>query len=156
MWFMRLMIGCMWFQGSLWKLPLPVSGGLKFWLEQEIPHAAFRWHAWIVENILAPNLWLINTPIFLIELGMALALMLGFLVRPAAVVGILFVLQLWLGLYLHPAEWPWLYVFLIFVQGFFIMNAAGRSLGLDALMSRKPVGPLAGDGTIARLYRRVA
>src|SRR5215468_12072243 len=24
-WFMRVMIGCMWFQGSFWKLPLPVS-----------------------------------------------------------------------------------------------------------------------------------
>jgi uncharacterized membrane protein YphA (DoxX/SURF4 family) len=153
---MRLMIGCMWFQGSLWKLPLPVSGGLKFWLEQEIPHAAFRPHAWLVEHILAPNLWLINTPIFLTELGMGLALMIGFLVRPAAAIGILFVLQLWLGLYLHPAEWPWLYIFLIFVQGFFIMHAAGRSLGLDALLTRATVGPFAADQRLGRLHRKVA
>jgi hypothetical protein len=28
---MRVMIGAMWFQGSLWKLPLPVSGGFEGW-----------------------------------------------------------------------------------------------------------------------------
>ena len=27
-WFVRVLVGGMWFQGMLWKLPLPVSGGL--------------------------------------------------------------------------------------------------------------------------------
>ena len=27
-WLIRMLIGCMWFQGMLWKLPLPVSDGL--------------------------------------------------------------------------------------------------------------------------------
>ena len=53
-------------------------------------------------------------------------------------------------------EWPWLYIFLIFVQGFFVLNNAGKSLGLDVLIARAPFGPFAGDGSIARLYRRVA
>jgi hypothetical protein len=81
--------------------------------------------------------------------------MLGFLVRPLGVVGMLFVAHLWLGLYHHPHEWPWLYVFLVFVQGFFVLNNAGRSLGLDALIARAPFGPFAGDGMLARLYRKV-
>jgi hypothetical protein len=93
--------------------------------------------------------------VFLTELSLAIAFILGFLVRPMGVVGILFVLHLWLGLYLHPAEWPWLYIFLIFGQGFFFLNNAGKSLGLDALLARAPVGPFAGDGVVARLYRRV-
>ena len=54
--------------------------------------------------------------------------MLGFLVRPMGVVGMLFAVHLWLGLYLHPSEW-WLYIFLIFVQGVFVLNNAGKSLG---------------------------
>jgi hypothetical protein len=33
--FTRILIGCMWFQGSLWKLPLPASEGLRYWTEQE-------------------------------------------------------------------------------------------------------------------------
>jgi hypothetical protein len=38
----------------------------------------------------------------------------------------------------------------------FIVTNAGKSLGLDALMARKPFGPFAGDGSLARAYRRVA
>ena len=72
------------------------------------------------------------------------------------IVGMLFVVHLWLGLYLHPGEWPWLYIFLIFVQGFFVLNNAGKSLGLDGLIARVPFGPFAGDGLLSRLYRAVA
>jgi hypothetical protein len=71
-----------------------------------------------------------------------------------AAVGILFTLHLWLGLYRHTHEWPWLYIFLVFVQAYFIMHHAGRSLGLDAMMTKRPWGPLKGDGVIASLYRR--
>src|SRR5258708_36250375 len=28
-WFMRVMIGAMFYQGSIWKLPLPVAGGVE-------------------------------------------------------------------------------------------------------------------------------
>jgi len=77
-------------------------------------------------------------------------------VRPLAVIGMLYTAQLWLGLYRQPEEWPWLYVFLIFVQGFFVVTNAGRSLGLDAVIARKPFGPFAGDGRFAYVYRKVA
>src|SRR5947207_11583484 len=80
----------------------------------------------------------------------------GFMVRSMAVIGMLFVTHLWLGLYHHPAEWPWLYVFLIFVQGFFVLDAAGKSLGLDALIARAPFGPFRGSSLIARIYRSLA
>ena len=53
-----------------------------------------------------------------------------------AAIGILFVAQLWLGLYRQPEEWPWLYVFLMFTLGFFVVTNTGRSLGLDALLTR--------------------
>lgn len=39
---------------------------------------------------------------------------------------------------------------------FFLVLNAGRSLGLDAFFARKPFGIFAGDGAIARLYRRFA
>jgi hypothetical protein len=155
-WFMRVMIGCMWFQGSLWKLPLPVSGGLKYWTEELSRYAAFDVHKWIATNIFLPLLPLMNPLVYLTELSLAVAFMLGFMVRPLAVIGMLFVVHLWLGLYLHPNEWPWLYIFLIFLQGFFVLDSAGKSLGLDGLLARTPVGLFAGEGLIARLYRRVA
>jgi hypothetical protein len=47
--------------------------------------------------------------------------------------GALYSLALWLGLYRHPQEWPWEYIFLAVVQGMFAVVDAGRGLGLDAL-----------------------
>jgi hypothetical protein len=155
-WFMRVMIGAMWFQGSLWKLPLPVSGGFEGWTKAIGENAAFGFHKWIATNIFVPLLPVINPLVFLTEMSLAIAFILGFLVRPMGMIGMLFVAHLWLGLYLHPAEWPWLYIFLIFVQGFFVLNGAGKSLGLDALFARAPSGPFAGDGPLARLYRKIA
>ena len=154
-WAMRTLIGCMWFQGSLRKLPLPISGGLDGWTRQLAEHAAFSAHSWIATNIFIPGLAIINPLVYLTELGLGVAFILGFLVRPMAAVGMLFTLHLWLGLYKHPGEWPWLYIFLVFVQGFFLINSAGRSLGLDALMARRPWGPLKGSGAVASFYRRV-
>jgi hypothetical protein len=55
----------------------------------------------------------------------------------------LYTAQLWLGLYRQPEEWPWLYVFLIFAQEFFVVTNAGRSLGLDAV-SAQAVWPVRG------------
>ena len=155
-WFMRMMIGCMWFQGSLWKLPLPVSGGFKYWTEQLGEHAAFDVHKWVVKHVFLPNLWLVNPLVYLTELSLAVAFILGLFVRPMAALGILFTVQLWFGLYRHPGEWPWQYVFLMFTQGFFLLHAAGQSLGLDGWIKRAPFGPFKGDGFIARLYRRFA
>jgi uncharacterized membrane protein YphA (DoxX/SURF4 family) len=155
-WVMRVMIGTMWFQGSLWKLPLPVSGGFAGWTKALEEGAAFGFHRWIATNVFVPLLPVINPVVYFTELSMAIAFILGFLVRPAAVIGMLFVTHLWLGLYLNQAEWPWLYIFLIFVQGFFFLNNAGKSLGLDALLARAPLGPFAGDGLIGRIYRKIA
>jgi hypothetical protein len=155
-WFMRVMIGAMWFQGALWKLPLPVSGGFRFWTGKIAESAAFDLHKSIAQNVFIPLLPVINPVVCLTELSLAIAFMLGFLVRPMAAIGMLFATHLWLGLYHVDYEWPWLFVFLIFVQGFFILNNAGKSLGLDGLIARAPSGPFAGDGLLARLYRRVA
>jgi hypothetical protein len=155
-WFMRVMIGAMWFQGSLWKLPLPVSGGFEGWTKAIGTNAAFGFHRWIGDNVFVPLLPVINPLVFLTEMALAIAFILGFLVRPMGVIGMLFVVHLWFGLYLHPAEWPWLYIFLIFVQAFFVLDGAGKSLGLDALIARAPPGALKGEGFFARFYRRFA
>jgi hypothetical protein len=155
-WFMRVMIGCMWFQGSLWKLPLPVSGGLASWTGGLADYAAFEFHRWIARNVFIPLLPVINPLVYLTELSLAIAFILGFMVRPLGIIGMLFVIHLWLGLYRDIPEWPWTYVFLIFVQGFFVLNNAGRSLGLDAILARAPIDAPPRGGVLARLYRKIA
>ena len=118
--------------------------------------AAFGFHRWIAQNVFIPLLPLIDPLVFLTELSLAISFILGFLVRPMGAIGMLYVAHLWLGLYLNPSEWPWLYIFLIFVQAFFVLDNAGTSLGLDAMLARAPFAPFVGDGALARFYRKIA
>lgn len=137
-WFVRVLIGCMWFEGMLWKLPLPASSGLQYWTEQEAARAAFEFHREFVKIVLLPYLYLIGPLVFLAELTFAASMLLGLAVRAVSLLAMLFVLQLWLGIYLpgQPAEWPWSYIFLTMLMFLFCLYAAGRSLGLDAWLRR--------------------
>jgi uncharacterized membrane protein YphA (DoxX/SURF4 family) len=138
-WGARVLIGCMWFEGMLWKLPLPVSGGLQFWTEKQMgARAAFEFHREFVKNFLVPNLHLFGPLVFLAEMTFAVSLILGLGVRLAASLAMLFVLHLWLGIYLpgDPAEWPWSYMFLATLMFLFALHAVGRKLGADALLRR--------------------
>lgn len=65
-----------------------------------------------------------------------LLLTIGSIVIAAAFVGTLMAINLWLGLYRSPAEWPWTYFFLIVVQIMLLVHRPGRSLGLDAILLR--------------------
>jgi uncharacterized membrane protein YphA (DoxX/SURF4 family) len=153
----RMLIGAMWFEAMLWKLPLPASGGLRFWTEQMATRAAFEFHREFVTGFLLPNLHLFGPFVFLAELIFAVSLILGFGVRVAGVLGMLFVLHLWIGIYRpgEPAEWPWSYIFLVMVMFFFALYAAGRSLGIDALLRREVPAVRDGKGLIGRLVRLV-
>lgn len=152
-WFVRVLIGCMWFEAMLWKLPLPVSGGLQFWTEQEATRAAFELHREFVKNILLPYLYLFGPLVFFSELTFAVSLILGFAVRIVSAFAMLFVLQLWLGIYLpgDPAEWPWSFVFLAMLMFLFSLHAAGRSLGLDAWLRRHVPAVRDGRGLVGRV-----
>jgi uncharacterized membrane protein YphA (DoxX/SURF4 family) len=134
----RVLIGCMWFEGMLWKLPLPLSGGLQYWTEQEATRAAFELHRVFVKDFLLPHLSVFGPIVFLAELTFATSLILGLAVRLVSVLSIAFVLQLWLGIYRpgDPAEWPWSYIFLAMLMFLFALEGAGRCLGLDAWLRR--------------------
>lgn len=135
-WLFRTLIGTMWFQGSLWKLPLPVSSGFQYWTGQLAENSFIPAHAALVRDVLLPGIAVLDPLVWLAETGMAALLLLGLAVPLAGLGGILFTLNLWVGLYHSAAEWPWNYVFLIMVHAFFILDHAGRSLGLDAVLAR--------------------
>lgn len=153
-WFVRVLVGGMWFQGMLWKLPLPVSGGLKYWTEQMGERAAFEFHRELVAAVYLPYLSIFNPIIFLAEFTFAVSLILGLGVRLVSTLAIVFVLHLWLGIYRpgDPAEWPWSYIFLAMVMFFFAIHAAGRSLGLDALLRRHFAAVRDGSGFFGKLF----
>jgi uncharacterized membrane protein YphA (DoxX/SURF4 family) len=149
-WVCRVAIGTMWFEGSLWKLPIP-SGGFKYWLEQEAQYAAFAFHREFVTSVLLPNFTAVNVIAVLAEMGMAASFILGFGVRLFSLVAMLFAAQLYFGLYRHPTEWPWEFIFIIIIGALFYLYAAGRSLGLDAMLHRK--SQMKESGFLSRAYQ---
>jgi uncharacterized membrane protein YphA (DoxX/SURF4 family) len=155
-WVVRVLVGTMWFEGMLWKLPLPVSGGIQYWTEQMGTRAAFEPHRDFVTGFLLPNLHLFGPLVFLAELAFTVSLILGLGVRFAGVIGIFFVLHLWLGIYLpgNPAEWPWSYIFLAMLMFLFALYAAGRSLGLDAWLRRHVPAVREGKGLVGWVLNR--
>lgn len=156
-WVVRTLIGYMWAQSVLWKLPLPVSSGLQYWTEQMGTRAAFEFHRELVTNFLIPNLHLFGPVVFLTELILAVSFILGLGVRFAGLIGMAFVLHLWFGIYLpgEPAEWPWSYVFLVMVMFLLVLNAAGRSLGMDAWLRRHVPAVRDNSGVLGRLFHVV-
>ena len=135
-WLIRMLIGCMWFQGMLWKLPLPVSDGLQYWTGQESTSAAFEFHRNFLKDFVLPNMRLFGPIVFLAELVFAGSMLLGLSVRLVGVLAMLYTLQLWLGLYGNSSEWPWTYMFLALLMFWLAFEAAGRSLGFDAWLRR--------------------
>jgi uncharacterized membrane protein YphA (DoxX/SURF4 family) len=155
LWISRLLIGCMWFQGTLWKLPFGHQNGLWYWTQQMAGRAAFEVHRAFVTDVILPNFDIVNPLVYLAELGFAIALMLGLFVRLAGLAAALFTTNLWLGIYNQrpgdPEEWPWSYMFLILLCGTFAVFAAGRSLGADAWLRRNVASIRDGRGLGALL-----
>ena len=129
-WAMRMVIGTMWWQGSLWKIP-PNYGGLLYWMKQVVDHAAIPLQSGLYANLVIPNIKLFGPLVYLTEASIAVSLMLGLFTRWFALLGLLMAANLWLGLYSAPGEWPWTYGFLMVIQALFVIDPPGRWLGLD-------------------------
>jgi uncharacterized membrane protein YphA (DoxX/SURF4 family) len=136
-WGLRVLMGAMWWQQTLWKIP-PDFAGLRYWIGQEAEHAAIVLQGDLVSSIVLPNLWLFGPLIYLIELAIGVSLLLGLFSRAGALLGLLMGLNLWLGLYSAPNEWPWTYMFLVMIQAWFAIDPPGRALGADVLLRRFP------------------
>jgi uncharacterized membrane protein YphA (DoxX/SURF4 family) len=135
-WAVRFIVAGMWWQQSLWKFPTD-SGGLKYWTEQIVQHAAFPLHGELVKDVILPIFPPFAVLVYLLEVSVAISLFLGLFVRASAILGGLLILNLWLGLYRAPQEWPWTYMFLILLMVTFGVESYGRSLGLDALLQAR-------------------
>jgi hypothetical protein len=146
---MRLVHAGMWYLGTLWKLPLPISKGFQSWLANTVQYSSFQVHASFMQVFL-DHIALVQPLVYLLETALAISLMWGFAVRLAGIVGALFVFNLLIGLYNDPTEWPWTYVGIICAHGMFTVTHAGRSLGIDNLLARRLIPGLPYDGAMVR------
>ncbi len=141
-WLLRVLVGIMWWQQSLWKIP-PDEGGLIYWMKQEVAHAAIGLQSAFVADIVLPHITLFGPLVYAIEVGIGASLMLGLCTRGFALLGLAMAANLWLGLYSAPGEWPWTYMFLVILMALFAVDPPGRSLGIDvALRARLRAGRL--------------
>ena len=142
-WLARLFVGGMWFQQMLWKMPPTFtdspdgSGGLRYWMGEMVQYAAFKPHATLVNDLMLPHFKVFAFQVWAGETFIAVSLMLGLFTRLGGLLGTLMAINLWLGLYNRPNEWPWTYFFLILLNGSFLILRAGRALGIDALVAPK-------------------
>jgi hypothetical protein len=158
MWVARLFIGGLWWQQTLWKLPPTytdspdgVSGGLHYWVGEMVQHSAFGIQSWLVEKVIQPNFYVFAPQVYTTEVIIAISLLLGVFTRLGGLLGALMAMNLWLGLYRAPYEWPWAYFFLIILQTTFVVLHAGRSLGFDAIMARREQAQPHPEGAAARV-----
>jgi len=158
MWLMRVFIGGLWWQQTLWKLPPTytdspdgVSGGLHYWIGEMVQHAAFDWQRAFVAQVVQPNFYIFAPQVYAAEVVIAVSLLLGLFTRVGGVLGALMAINLWLGLYRASYEWPWAYFFLILLQITFVVYAAGRSLGIDAVFQRRRQLAFTSKRTLASL-----
>jgi uncharacterized membrane protein YphA (DoxX/SURF4 family) len=134
-WLIRFVIGAMWWQQSLWKIP-PNYDGLRFWMQQMAEHASIELQGRLVQDLVLPNIQIFGPLVYGVEVVIGVSLMLGLFTRIGALLGLLMALNLWLGLYSAPNEWPWTYAFIVIVRLWFLIGPPGRSLGADVLVRR--------------------
>jgi hypothetical protein len=143
MWMARLIMGAMWWQQSLWKMPPYYTdnpgvedSGLRHWIGEMVNNAAFGLQSSFVQKVVQPHFQLFAPQVYGIEVIIAVSLTLGLLGRLGGLLGTLMAINLWLGLYRASYEWPWTYFFMVLMMGTFTVFQAGRSLGFDAILVR--------------------
>jgi len=139
----RFLIGAMWWQQTLWKLPPSYTDhpdqpfgetGLAYWMGVMGKSAAIPAQADFVNNIVLPHFYLFAPLVYALEVLTAISLLLGIFVRLWGIIGALQILNLWLGLYSAQGEWPWTYFFLLVLMLIFALHRYGRRLGLDVII----------------------
>ena len=139
-WGLRVLMGTMWWQQTLWKIPPNFAACNTGWSRKRTtPRSCCKanWCAMIV----LPNLTVFGPLVYLVELAIGVSLLLGLFSRAGALLGLLMGLNLWLGLYSAPGEWPWTYMFLMMIQALFVIDPPGRSLGADSLLRARRNAP---------------
>jgi uncharacterized membrane protein YphA (DoxX/SURF4 family) len=135
----RGVVGLMWWQQSLWKVP-PDFDSLRHWVDEMIKNAAFPIQAQLLQSVVLPNFTAFGYLIYSLEVLIGISLIIGLFVRATSTIGALMIFNIYLGLYRSDSEWPWTYAFLVLLMVLFAVERYGRSLGADALIAARIEG----------------
>jgi len=159
----RFLIGSMWWQQTLWKLPPlytdnpsdPTNTGLHYWMTRLSESASIPLQADFVKHIVLPHFYFFAPIVYTLEVLTAVSLILGLFVRLWGLIGALQVLNLWLGLYNAEGEWPWTYFFLLVLMVSFTLHGYGRRLGLDAIILERTAARRTSGGGLSDRWLNV-
>jgi uncharacterized membrane protein YphA (DoxX/SURF4 family) len=157
-WALRFVMAGFWWQQTLWKLPPtfaqdpanPLTTGLAYWMSQIGKFSAVPLQGEVFANFVLPHFYAFAPIVYIAEVVVSVSLFLGAFTRLFAAFGALQILNLWLGLYNAPGEWPWTYFFLLVLQLMFVVHCYGRALGIDAFLTT-PEPRTASAGLFRRL-----
>ena len=148
----RIAVGLMWLQNVNWKRP-PDFGqaahdGLYQYTSDAVKHPVLGAFSWLIQNVIFPNFALFGWGVLIAEFCLGAFLLVGFLTRFWAAIGILQTIAITLSVLNTPGEWQWSYYLMFAAQFVILATAAGRIAGVDGLL--RPRWSL-GSGRLARI-----
>lgn len=140
----RAAAGLLFVENLSWKVP-PHFGaddgsGLYYFTKLGVDHPVVAPFTSIIENVVLPNFGFFAWGVFIVEICLAVFLVLGLATRFWAVVGIGQALAIFLTVGAAPNEWKWSYFLMIATLLAVFGFAAGRVMGLDAVLRRRAQG----------------
>jgi hypothetical protein len=134
---LRILVGLIWLRNVLWKIP-PDFGegrrtGLYFWSNLAIEHPVFPPYSWLVEHLVLPNFTLFGWGVLVVESLLAILLLTGTAVRPAALLGVAQSIAIGLSVAAAPNEWPWAYAMMIGIHAVLVFAPSAQYAAVDAL-----------------------
>ena len=153
----RVAIGFLWFTQTQWKMPPDFGCGADKrpgpcdWVAREVAYPQFGFYKAFLVGVIQPNLGVLGWFIYLGELTTAILLIAGLLTRLGGLLGFVQGVNLTIGLWAVPGEWYWTYILLALINLPLALTAAGRSLGVDALLHPRAAHAAAEGNRPARL-----
>lgn len=153
----RVTVAFMWMSGAGWKVP-PYFGensgrGLFKYVSYGSDYPVLAPYAWLVENVILPNLQVFGWLTLLTEAALGAFLLVGLATRFWAAVGIAQSVTIALSVLFAPHEWPWAYYLMVLAHVVLLVSAAGRVHGLDGVFRDRWQGS---EHPLARLMMRVS
>ena len=148
----RIAVGLMWLQNVNWKRPpdfgQAAHNGLYQYTSDAVKHPVLGAFSWLVQNVIFPNFVLFGWGVLIAEFCLGAFLLVGFLTRFWATIGILQTIAITLSVLNTPGEWQWSYYLMFAAQFVILGTAAGRIAGVDGVL--RPRWSL-GSGRPARI-----
>ncbi len=150
----RIVVGLLWLENLSWKIP-PHFGaddgsGLFHFTKLAVEYPVFPPYTSVVKSLVLPNFAFFGWSVYILEICLALFLLFGLATRFWAVVGIAQTVAIFLSVGAAPNEWKWSYFLMAAAHLAVLGFAAGRVIGLDALLRRRVGGGQ--HGLLAKSY----